>query len=178
MSILLLAIVPLMSIYLFFPKPSKKLQNQYEAIVILGYPANDDGTISNRLKERLDFALMLYEKQMAPIIIVSGASVKNKYKEAEVMKQYLLKAHSTLSILMEEHAHNTFQNFKFIKELTHYTNLLVITSPSHIRRASFFAHKFYHQADVISCKPFDSIGYYIFEYTRLWVCLYYEWKLK
>lgn len=154
------------------------MHNHYDAILILGYPTNSDGTISRRLQERCDYALSLYQKQIAPHIIVSGSNVKNEFNEAEVMKEYLLQKDKSISIKVESQARNTYQNFKNTKADFPYSNILIVTSPSHIRRTHFFAKKFYSNSDVVKCKAIDQIKYYLFEYTRLWICLYYEIKLS
>lgn len=176
--ILILLCILCFSIYLFFPKPKKKLKSSYDAIVILGCPAHDDGTVSLPLKERCNFALQLYEQGKAPLIIVSGAAVQNRYAEAQVMKQYLMLCNHSIPVQMELQARNTYQNLKFVKETFACKQILVVTSPSHIRRACFFTKKFFYDSDVVKCKYHDSIKQYILEYTRLWVCLYYEIKLS
>lgn len=174
----LLVILMLGSVYIFFPKPSGKLQASYDAMLVLGCPTKNDGTPSKRLTDRCDHAIALYRAQTAPVIIVSGAAVDNPYKEADIMETYLKKRLPDAVIQKETHARNTYENLKYTKEAFPYKHLLVITSPPHMRRASFFTKKFYPHGDVTACPSKGTIRDHLSEYTRMWVCLYYEIKLR
>lgn len=57
-----------------------------DAIVILANTVNPDGSMSNRLKGRLDRGLQLYRANFAPLIIVSGGMGAEGYV---IMKQKL-----------------------------------------------------------------------------------------
>lgn len=61
-----------------------------DVIVILGNTVNPDGSISDRLQNRLNKGLELYRANFAQLIIVSGGLGKEGYNEAQVMQQYLL----------------------------------------------------------------------------------------
>lgn len=173
----ILFLISLLILAYFFPLPSKKLDSYYDAILVLGCPANNDGTISSQQKERTDKAIQLFLEGKAPKVIFSGSNVQNAFIEAEIMAEYALNQINKDSIILETKARNTFQNFKFTKEYP-YKKLLVVTSPFHVRRAAFFARKFYTDIHVIGCKKRDSFNLYLWEYTRMWICLYYEWKLS
>jgi vancomycin permeability regulator SanA len=60
-----------------------------DCILVLGNTVHADGTISDRLKGRLDKALELYRKDLAAKIVVSGARGQEGHEEALVMKNYL-----------------------------------------------------------------------------------------
>lgn len=166
------------SIYLPFPKAKSDVIPPYEAILILGYPTNENGTLSMRQQERCDKAITLIQKGYADTIIISGGCVKNDYAEATTMENYILSRIPNIKILKEEKACSTFQNLQYTKALYPFERILIVTSPAHIRRSWFFTKKFYEQADIIACKKYDALQFYLIEYIRLWVCLYYEMKLK
>lgn len=62
--------------------------NMKDCAIVCGYPANEDGTISNILKSRIDKAIELYQNHEIKYIIVSGGSIHNQYNEALTMKDY------------------------------------------------------------------------------------------
>lgn len=181
MIILILLVCILLASLLYlsirFPKPNTKPAKPLDAILILGCPANEDGSISSMLKKRCDRALQLSEQYHCNTFILSGSNVKNQYKEADVMAQYCHTQNPKLHLIKEEQAKNTYENFKYAKELP-YSSILTITSPSHMRRAAFFMKKFYRDVCVDAYKKKDPLPVYCFEYTRMWICLYYEWKLS
>lgn len=109
------------------------------AMVVLGFPANEDGTPSSLLKYRLDKALSVFKKEKIDRIIVTGGAVQNKYPEAEVMKKYLIqKGISEKIIITETRAKSTFGNAlyssRILKELNA-QNPVIVTSEEHEERA-------------------------------------------
>lgn len=173
----LLIIISLAVLAHFFPYPPKMGNQHFDAILVLGCPAEKEGSVSKPMKERVDKAIELYQMHYADKIIFSGSHVKNEYIEAEVMYHYAAQTIDSSHLLMETQARNTYENFKYASSFP-YQKILVVTSPSHVRRAALFARKFYSDASFAKCKPHDPVHYYIWEYTRMWVCLYYEWKLN
>lgn len=176
--IYIILIFIIFSIYIFFPKPSNKIRAPYEAILLLGCPTLDNGKISQLQQERCDQACALYKGQIATIIVISGGCVKNQFHEARTMQSYILSKLPDANILIEQNAKNTYQNLRYTNTSFSYEKILIVTSPFHIRRAAFFAKKFYQDFDVIGCKKKDSIKNYILEYPKLWICMYYELKLN
>ncbi|MBW7914849.1 MAG: YdcF family protein, partial [Taibaiella sp.] len=59
-------------------------------LIVLGYPADNDGNPGPILKARLDKAIELYRNGVARKIIVTGAAVDNEFVESEVMAVYLV----------------------------------------------------------------------------------------
>jgi len=58
--------------------------------IVYGNKVNEDGSLSERLKARLDASLELFESKRISGLIVSGGIGKEGYDEADVMRQYLL----------------------------------------------------------------------------------------
>lgn len=77
------------SIYITIDGLNDKKTNADVAIV-LGNKVNEDGTLSERLKARLDKSLELYSQNRVKIIIVSGGSGKEGFWEGKKMKEYLI----------------------------------------------------------------------------------------
>jgi len=60
--------------------------------IVLGNKVNEDGTLSERLKARLDKSIELYNQKRIIIIIVSGGLGKEGFWEGNKMQEYLIKS--------------------------------------------------------------------------------------
>ncbi|MBB6372700.1 YdcF family protein [Chryseobacterium shigense] len=65
-------------------------QQNADLAVVLGNKVNEDGTLSPRLKARLDETIKLYRKKQVKEILVSGGLGKEGYWEGSEMKKYLI----------------------------------------------------------------------------------------
>lgn len=61
-----------------------------EFAVVLGTTVNEDGTLSPRLKARLDAGLELHQKGLVEYVYVSGGLGKEGFYEGTEMKKYLV----------------------------------------------------------------------------------------
>ena len=109
-------------------------------LVVLGNRLNDDGTISELMRERLNLALQV-ENRLAPqIIVLSGgvANKKAKVSEAEVMQRILVQNGVALQkIVQENKSLTTKQNAQFSVPIALQkgaTQVLVCTSAEHMHR--------------------------------------------
>ncbi len=59
-----------------------------DVIIVLGFPAQDDGKPSPLMKTRVEKAVELFYEGYAPTVIFSGSAVNNEFVEAEVMTSY------------------------------------------------------------------------------------------
>ncbi|WP_347220047.1 YdcF family protein [Chryseobacterium sp.] len=59
--------------------------------VVFGNKVNEDGSLSPRLKARLDKSIELYQKKQIKEILVSGGLGREGYWEGTEMKKYLVK---------------------------------------------------------------------------------------
>ncbi|PKF74739.1 YdcF family protein [Chryseobacterium sp. PMSZPI] len=76
--------------------------------VVFGNKVNEDGTLSPRLKARLDKSIELYQKKQIKDILVSGGLGKEGYWEGTEMKNYLIKNKiSSNKILVDNFGDNT-----------------------------------------------------------------------
>lgn len=64
-----------------------------DIIVVPGNTVLADGSLSDRLKSRLDVALALFREKRAPIIFVSGGIGREGRDEADAMAAYLINNH-------------------------------------------------------------------------------------
>jgi uncharacterized SAM-binding protein YcdF (DUF218 family) len=125
------------------------------AYVVLGGGVNDfapdidgEGTPGSEAYLRLICAYRLYKIDRKPIII-SGGRIFERRPEAEIAKRILLSLGvNEKDILMEAKSKDTFENAKYVKELSdkHGINRIVlITSAFHMKRSMLLFDKFFKQ---------------------------------
>lgn len=92
-------------------------------IVILGCGIAKDGSLLPLLRDRVDRAIMFYQRQLeetgkkAVFVPSGGKGADEVISEAEAMKRYLIsKGFSEEQILTEEESKNTRQNMQFSKQ--------------------------------------------------------------
>jgi uncharacterized SAM-binding protein YcdF (DUF218 family) len=85
--------------------------NRFDAIIVLGTPADDDGNPTPAELSRVTEAVHEYERGLAPRLILSGGAAYNKFVEARVMARA---AHAQgipeSAIFVEPQAMDTIQN--------------------------------------------------------------------
>jgi uncharacterized SAM-binding protein YcdF (DUF218 family) len=113
---------------------------RFDAIIVLGYPADGDGNPSPTQLARVTEAVREYERGVAPRLIVSGGAAANHYVEAEVMART---AHAQgvpeSAIFVEPEAQDTIQNACYatrIMKAHHWRSAEIVSSASHLPRAA------------------------------------------
>ena len=120
-------------------------QAHFDTIIVLGCPANKDGTPSPIQIERVTEGVKEYRAGIAQHMVMTGGPAHNKYVEAETMAAF---AESmgvpSAAILEEKQAQNTIQNAYYsmqILQAHHWQSAEIVSSGSHLARASLiFAH--------------------------------------
>ena len=113
-----------------------------DCIIGLGFgPAkNKKGEPSNELKRRVDKAVELYQKGLAPYIIFTGADTGGGC-EAVVMKELAIKAGVPAEkIITEEKATDTITNTKYSVEIMRqkgFKKAILVSNPYHLKRAKY-----------------------------------------
>lgn len=154
-----------------------------DAIVVLANTVNPDGSISNRLKSRIDKGLELYNAHYAPLIVVSGGMGKEGYNEAQVMQQYLLE-HGVpeQAIILDDTGINTQATAEHTRNMVTQKNIrsvIVVTQTYHILRsvyafhragvpAIYHAHATYYEIRDIYSTARDIVGFYDYAFMRDW----------
>ena len=122
-----LCILILACIYIYFFPFIPKRKKHYTYALLLGCPAHDDGTMSSSQIKRCDLAIKAYQQNLYDTLIISGSNVKNEFIEAKVMHAYIQNKMDIPTIL-ETNARNTFENFKFSKDIIQKQDVLILTS--------------------------------------------------
>jgi len=112
----------------------------FDTLLVLGYPADPDGTPSPEQRERVLEAVREYKAGVAPDIIMTGGPAHNQLVEARVMATLAEREGVPASAIVEEpQAQNTIQNIFYSSQIMHARNwhsAEVISSPAHLGRAA------------------------------------------
>ena len=157
-------VINLLIFIIVFKKPQKRFKHLiYDCAIVCGYPANNDGKPSKVMKSRVEKAVELYKKGAIKTIIFSGANVKNRYKEADVMEEYALKLGISQDVIYKENkAECTYHNLMYAKEIMKehdFKNCLVITNSWHLRKADHYARKFKLDYAMVSARAPRTYSY-------------------
>jgi uncharacterized SAM-binding protein YcdF (DUF218 family) len=149
--------VPLL-IYATIPKGNTD-RNHFDAIIVLGCPANPDGTPSVKQRERVDEGISEFRKHVAPRLIMTGGAAHNQFTEAEVMAHYAVEnGVPAADVVAESRAQNTVQNAFYSIEIMKehgWNSAEIVSSPSHLARASLIFERFPIQYHTHASQPLD-----------------------
>jgi len=128
-----------------FKKADYNKNQKRDVIIVLGYPAKKNGSMSPILRERIKKAAKLYHEGIAGVIICTGSAVANNYVEADVMSQALIELGvPDCSIIREKLAKCTYENLVNSKKTMQDRGLktaVIVSSPWHLRKASSYAYR-------------------------------------
>lgn len=123
-----------------FAPQSNTRRAQFDAIVVLGTPADSDGNPTPAMLERMNEGVREYRRGVAAHLIVTGAAAHNEFVEAEVMARVAEALGVPPSAVIEEpHALDTIQNACFSSRIlkTHgWRSAEVVSSEAHLPRAA------------------------------------------
>jgi uncharacterized SAM-binding protein YcdF (DUF218 family) len=117
----------------------------FDAIIILGTPADSDGNPTPELLDRVTEGVHEYERGVARQIIVTGAAAHNGFVEADVMARVAQAQGVPASQIVEEpKALDTIQNACYSARIMKnhgWHSAEVVSSASHLPRAAMiFSH--------------------------------------
>ena len=113
-----------------------------QCILILGAGLNWDGSPSPMLKDRLDTGISLYNKGVAPKILLSGDHGKKYYDEIKSMKNYCLEHGVPFEDIFLDHAgFSTYESIIRAQKVFEVERLIIVTQEYHLFRALYTAKK-------------------------------------
>lgn len=111
-----------------------------DCIIVLGCGVNADGIPTPLLSDRLDAAIELYNKGVAPKILMSGDHGKNDYDEVNAMRQYAVSAGVPSEDIFMDHAgFSTYETMYRAKAIFGITRAVVVTQEYHLTRSLYNA---------------------------------------
>ena len=145
MILVIAAIVGIAVVYRTIPTSDTNLRH-FDTIIVLGTPANPDGTLSPEQRERTLEGVREFKAGVAPNLILTGGPAHNQYIEAHVMATLAIAQGVPPSAVIEEdHAQNTIQNIFYSQRIMAqhgWTSAEVVSSPSHLPRTALILEHF------------------------------------
>jgi uncharacterized SAM-binding protein YcdF (DUF218 family) len=119
---------------------------QFDAIIVLGTPANPDGTPSPEQRERTLEGIREYKEGIAPHLIFTGAAAHNQFVEAHVMAVLALsQGVPPDAVIEEDRAQNTVQNIFYSRQImsnSGWNSAEIVSSPSHLPRTALILERY------------------------------------
>jgi len=110
-----------------------------DCILVLGAAVRGDAP-SKMLQDRLDVAVALYKKGVAPKVLLSGDNGQINYNEVKVMENYVLKAGVPDQDVFLDHAgFSTYETMYRARDVFVVRSAVVVTQKYHLYRALFIA---------------------------------------
>lgn len=106
--------------------------------VVLGSKVNEDGSLSGRLRARLDCSLDLYRKRRVKRILVSGGLGKEGFYEGDKMKAYLIAEGIPDSLVVVDNEGNTtratVENTLKMRPELRFNGIIAVSQYFHVTR--------------------------------------------
>jgi uncharacterized SAM-binding protein YcdF (DUF218 family) len=122
----------------FAPKGNTR-QSQFDAIVVLGDPADSDGDPTPAVQARVSEAVGEYERGVASHLIFTGGAVHNQYVEAQVMARTAeAEGIPAPAVVLETQARDTIENACYAVRLMKargWDSAEIVSSGWHLGRA-------------------------------------------
>lgn len=113
---------------------------RFDAIIVLGSPADNDGNPTPTLLASVTEAVREYERGAAPRLIFTGSHVANQYTEAQVMARTAeAQGVPESAIFIEPNARDTIDNACYAARILKahgWNSAEVVSSASHLPRAA------------------------------------------
>ena len=114
-----------------------------ECIMVLGASVRADGTPSAMLRDRLDAAVELYEKGVAPKILLSGDNGQMTYNEVQGMKDYVLgEGVAEEDVFLDHAGFSTYESVYRARYIFDVESMIVVTQTYHLYRALYGCNRF------------------------------------
>lgn len=128
-----------------FAPHSNTQRERFDAIIVLGNPADSDGNPTPQQLARVNEGVREYERSVAPRLIMTGGPAHNHFVEAEVMARAAAAQGIPASqILLEPRALDTIQNACFAVRIMKehgWSSAEVVSSAAHLPRAALIFEK-------------------------------------
>ncbi len=116
-----------------------------DSAIVLGNKINEDGTLSHRLKARLDKSIDLFTQNRVKTIIVSGGLGKEGFWEGNKMKEYLIQNKIPANKIVVDNSGNdteqTVKNYIKIMDSLNFESAITVSQYFHQTRTKFLFRK-------------------------------------
>jgi uncharacterized SAM-binding protein YcdF (DUF218 family) len=144
-GLVVVALIIAAFVYQAIPSHNTALTH-FDTIIVLGTPANADGTPSPEQRDRTLEGVREFKAGIAPHLILTGGPAHNQFVEAHVMAGLAIAQGVPPSAVIEEdQAQNTVQNIFYSERIMaqhDWTSAEVVSSPSHLPRTALILEHF------------------------------------
>lgn len=113
-----------------------------DCIIVLGCQVRPDGRLSDMLHDRLTRALELYEKGVAPKLLMSGDHGGPYYNEVGAMKTFAVEnGVPSEDVFMDHAGFSTYETVYRAKEIFQARKVVIVTQGYHLHRALYIAQQ-------------------------------------
>ncbi|MDJ0788426.1 MAG: YdcF family protein [Myxococcota bacterium] len=110
------------------------------AVLVLGYPANADGTLHPVVEFRVRAGVRVHREHRCSQLVLSGGAVRNEHVEAEAMAALAASLGvPEEDLVLERRARSTWENVGCTAELVSSGPVFVVSDSLHARRAARYA---------------------------------------
>ena len=148
--ILIVLLVIAISVNVFVCAKSSRYMNSveefngnYDYIIVLGCGIYDNSIPTPMLSDRLDAAIDLYNRGVAPYILMSGDHRVDDYNEVGVMKEYCIqRGIPEDAILTDDYGLSTIETMSRAVDIFDIHSAVIVTQKYHLYRAIHNAQSF------------------------------------
>jgi len=117
---------------------------RFDAIIVLGTPADSDGNPRPEQLARVTEAVHEYQRGVAPRLILTGGAAHNRFQEARVMARTAeAEGVPASAVFLEPEALNTMENACYSERMMKahgWHSAEIVASSSHLPRAALIFH--------------------------------------
>lgn len=125
--------------WLLTPEEAAELE-RVDCILVLGCGVRPDGEPSLMLRDRLDMGLILYNKDAAPKLLMSGDHSRTDYDEVNTMKRYATeRGVSPEDVFMDHAGFSTYESMYRARDVFAAKRILIVSQGYHLCRAVYDA---------------------------------------
>ena len=130
----------------------ESLNQNADAIIVLGAGVKDDGSPSDILEDRLKTAIEVYNSGVCSKFILSGDHGRESYNEVSVMKEYIMNNCDVeeKNVFLDHAGFSTYDSIYRAKDIFEVEDAIIITNEYHLPRALYLAKKMGINANGIS----------------------------
>lgn len=118
----------------------------YDAIVVAGCRVLPNGQPSTSLERRVTKAVEFWREGLAPRIALTGGNGKWQPSEAEASASLARRLGVPDSALvLENHSTSTIENARFLRGVSDFQRIVIVTDSYHVRRCEWFFGKYFQE---------------------------------
>jgi len=120
-----------------------EFDGQYDYIIVLGCGIIDNSIPTDLMSDRLDTAIDLYQRGVAPLILVSGDHREDDYNEVAVMRNYMIDRGVPEEVIMSDDLGlSTGETMQRAAGVFGVRSAVIVTQRYHLYRAVYLARHY------------------------------------